>query len=136
VISVDLARRLRDRGLSWAPRDGDRFFIPDRDLDDQTFSISDMVVTVRTVADGRQIAFNGAVEWALDAIMQREVIWLPDEARLRELLGDRFVSLSSGDGEFRCAARLGDTATTFVAPSAADAYGLALLAALEYNTQR
>jgi len=133
MISIDLARRLRDRGMAWRPADGDRFFIPDRDLDDQTFSISDMVVTVRTVSHGRQIAFNGAVEWALDAIMQREVVWLPSETQLRRMLGDRFVSLERSDGAYRCVARIGSTTSGFVADSASDAYGLAVLAGIEHG---
>jgi hypothetical protein len=131
VISFDLARRLKQAGLAWSPQDGDRFFIPDRDLDDRTFAISEMVVTVRIVPDGRQIAFNGAVEWALDAIMQREVIWLPTEPQLRTLLGTSFVGLGMGDGGYRCEAHVGGRVQGFVAAGAADAYGLAVLAALD-----
>lgn len=130
MISPSLAGRLKEAGLAWTPDDGDRFFIPDRDLDDRTFAISEMVVTLRTVPDGRQIAFNGAVEWALDAIMQREVIWLPSEPQLRRMLGDRFVALvRTGEG-FRCEATVGAAVSGFTAEGAADAYGLALLAAL------
>jgi hypothetical protein len=130
VISLELAQRLKEAGLRWVPQDGDRFFIPDRDLDDRTFAISEMVVTLRTVPDGRQIAFNGAVEWALDAIMQREVVWLPSEPQLRRLLGRRFVSLSRAEDRYRCEAHLGDSVHGFVADAAADAYGLAVLALL------
>jgi hypothetical protein len=130
VISPDLARRLKEAGLAWSPRDGDRFYIPDRDLDDRTFAISEMVVTVRIVPDGRQIAFNGAVEWALDAIMQREVVWLPTEPQLRALLGSSFLGLRRSDEGYRCEAHLGGRVHGFVAAGAADAYGLAVLAAL------
>ena len=125
MISIDLARDLRDAGLEWHPADGDRFFIPDRDLDDHIFSISEMTVDVRRVKGGRQIAFNGAVEWALDAIMEYEVIWLPAESQLRELLGDAFSGLRRDQAGFHCS--IGDEAETFDAATAADAYGLALL---------
>ena len=103
MISIDLARRLRDAGLEWHPADGDRFYIPDRDLDEHTFSISEMTVDVRHVQGGRQIAFNGAVEWALDAIMEHEVIWLPAESQLRVLLGDTFVGLQRDASGYHCA---------------------------------
>ena len=123
MISIDLARRLRDAGLEWHPADGDRFYIPDRDLDEHIFSISEMTVDVRHVQGGRQIAFNGAVEWALDAIMEHEVIWLPAESQLRVLLGDTFVGLQRDAAGYHCT----DSDSTFSAPVAADAYGLALL---------
>jgi hypothetical protein len=123
VISIDLARELRDAGLEWSPADGDRFFIPDRDLEGQTFSISQMTIDVREVPGGQQIAFNGAVEWALDAIMQREVVWLPSEAQLRDRLGAHFERLERFGDRYRCAA----DGRSFEAGSAADAYGLALL---------
>jgi hypothetical protein len=124
MISIDLARRLRDAGLDWNPADGDRFYIPDRDLDEHIFSISEMTVDVRHVQGGRQIAFNGAVEWALDAIMEHEVIWLPAESQLRVLLGDTFVGLQRDAAGYHCTT---GNDLTFSAPVAADAYGLALL---------
>ncbi|HEX9643435.1 MAG TPA: pilus assembly protein CpaE [Acidimicrobiia bacterium] len=130
MISLDLARRLRDAGLVWHPCDGDRFFIPDRDLEGHTFSISDMSVGVRDVPGGREIAFNGAVEWALDAIMQREVVWLPAEAQLRERLGTAFVSLARHGAGYRCIIT-DPGGGSYDASSAADAYGSALLAWLE-----
>ena len=93
MISIELARDLSHAGLAWTPTNGDRFFIPDRDLDEEVFSISEMTVDVRTVPGGKEISFNGAVEWALDAIEQHEVVWLPSETQLRTELGERFVSL-------------------------------------------
>jgi hypothetical protein len=133
VIEVDLARRLRDAGLGWQPADGDRFFIPDRDLDDQTFSIAEMTIDVRSVPGGKEIAFNGAVEWALDAIMKKEVVWLPLEHQLRQLLGDRFVSLQRVGEAFRCEVEGDGTTETFLAATAEAAYGEALLHVLEHS---
>lgn len=130
MISIPLARRLHAAGLHWQPRDGDRFFIPDRDLDDQTFAVSRMTIDVRTVAGGAELTFNGAVEWALDAIMKREVVWLPSEAQLRGLLAERFRALSPVPGGFRCEADVDGHRRSFEAATAADAYGLAVLAAL------
>jgi hypothetical protein len=130
VISIPLARKLHAAGLHWQPHDGDRFFIPDRDLDDQTFAVSRMTIDVRTVAGGIEIAFNGSVEWALDAILKQEVVWLPSEAQLRGLLAERFVSLAPAPGGFACRADIDGLRRSFEAATAADAYGLALLAAL------
>ncbi len=130
MISIELARQLRDAGLHWEPSDGDRFFIPDRDLDDETFSVSNMTVGVRRVTGGVEIAFNGAVEWALDAIMKHEVVWLPSERQLRELLDERFVSLHAVEDAFRRDARIDGSERSFRAAAAPDAYALALLAGL------
>ena len=130
MISVELARELRDAGLDWEPHDGDRFVIPDRGLDHHVFSISEMTVDVRAVPGGRQIAFNGAVEWALDAIMEYEVIWLPSEAQLRERLGLTFRSLERAGSTYRCEIAAGSTVEVHEAPSAAHAYGRALLAVI------
>ena len=47
MISSELARRLHDAGVAWSPRNGDQFWVPDRDLDDRVFTVSDMVVEVR-----------------------------------------------------------------------------------------
>ena len=127
MISIELARRLRDAGLEWDPADGDRFFVPDRNLDDMVFSISQMTVDVHVVDDHRFIAFNGAVEWALDSIMQHEVIWLPTEGQLRVALGERFRSLErTGDG-YAVRITAGNGVRSFEGEVAADCYGHAVL---------
>ena len=95
VITLDLARRLADAGLAWEPGTGDRFVVPDREMDDEVFVVSDMTVEVHEFPTGRVIGFNGTVEWALDSIEQREVIWLPRESQLREALGAAFVRLEA-----------------------------------------
>lgn len=131
VLSVDLARRLRDAGLEWEAAPGDRFAIPDRGLDDRTFIVSEMVVEVRDVVGRRELAFNGTVEWALDAILKAEVIWVPSESQLRQRLGDRFVACYRDDDDgFAVVARVDEIPRTFTATTAADAYGQALLAVL------
>jgi hypothetical protein len=93
VITLELARRLQASGVAWSPAVGDRFVVPDRDMDSEVFVISDMVVEVREVPSGRILAFNGTTEWALDSVDASTVVWLPREEQLRELLGTAFVSL-------------------------------------------
>ncbi len=99
MITTELALRLRAAGLEWTPTSGDRFVIPDRDLDDEVFIISEMVIESHDVPGGRVFRFNGTTEWALDSISSELVVWLPREDQLRELLGGRFVRLEAvGDG--------------------------------------
>ncbi len=127
MIDIELARRLHDAGLAWQPRDGDRFVLPSHDLDDRVFTISEMVVEVRSSPVGRLIAFNGTTEWALDAIEQAEAVWLPRESQLRELLGDALLSLVREDEGWRCTTRRHGRLHEHLAPDASDAYGAALL---------
>lgn len=127
MISVDLAKELDEAGLEWVPSDGDKFAIPGRDLEDEVFTVSEMTIEVQPVVGGKRIAFNGAVEWALDSIMQSEVVWLPSESQLRDRLGNTFRELRQGDQQFVCSVRFEGTEHEYRAASPADAYGKALL---------
>ena len=133
LISFELAKRLRAAGLLWRPAWGDLFHIPDRHLDDRAFVLADLSVEVTTLADGiGAITFNGAVEWSLDYILTQDVVWMPSEGQLRSLLGDRLRSLSLDDGTFVCEIMLPHgLLERHTAPTAAEAYGRALLSMLE-----
>jgi hypothetical protein len=99
VISVELARALHVAGLAWRPERGDAFVVPDRDLDDQVFVLSDMVIEQQDVPGGPPIlAFNGTTEWALDSLEAHDAVWLPREDQLRDLLGDAFGTLERATG--------------------------------------
>jgi hypothetical protein len=131
VIPLDLAIRLRDAGLVWRPAAGDRFAVPDRDLDDEVFVLANMVIQVHDLPDTAVIGFNGTTEWALDDVDKEEAIWLPREDQMRQLLGPAFRRLEhTGDG-FRLVARLKNRETKFFAREAEAAYGMALLRLLE-----
>jgi hypothetical protein len=100
VLSLELALALRAAGVVWTPEPGDSFVVPGRDLDDQVFVVSDMVIQTVEVPHGPAIlAFNGTTEWALDSLEAREAVWLPREGQLRRLLGEAFVSLERLAGE-------------------------------------
>jgi hypothetical protein len=127
VISVELAKRLRDAGVRWTPAVGDRFVIPDRDMDDEVFVLSDMTVDVHEFETGRVIGFNGTVEWALDSVEQETALWLPSETQLRELLGRTFVSLARPAEGYEVVVDVGGSRTTIQAAQPDEAYGRALL---------
>ena len=127
MIGVQLAHRLRDAGLGWKPGPGDRFAIPDRDLDDEVFVLSNMTIQVYSVPDGRVIGFNGTTEWALDDVELDETVWLPREDQLRELLGGTFRTLSRTTAGYEVVINLLDTERRFAAASAEQAYAAALL---------
>jgi hypothetical protein len=127
MLSRDLAVALREAGLTWTPQNGDRFVVPDRDLDEMVFVLSDMVVEEVRMPDGTHVlAFNGTTEWALDALEASEAIWVPSESQLRERLDDAFETLerlgepSGGYAVTAAGARHVDV-------SAANAYARALL---------
>jgi hypothetical protein len=123
VITIEQAGRLRKAGVLWAPAAGDRFVVPDRDMDDDVFVVSDMTVEVHDYQGSKVIGFNGTTEWALDSIEQREVIWLPREEQLRAILGDRFTSLEAVPGGYR----VNLTDSTHSAEDAEQAYATAVI---------
>ncbi|MEU4559744.1 pilus assembly protein CpaE [Actinoplanes sp. NPDC023936] len=124
---METARQLKTAGLIWKPRPGDRFAVPDRDLDDELFVLSNMTIQVHDRPDGRIIGFNGTTEWALDDVELDEAIWLPREDQLRELLGGTFRELRREGGDYSVRVQLLDTERVFVASSAEKAYADALI---------
>jgi hypothetical protein len=130
MLSVELARALRDAGLRWSPARGDTFVMPDKGMDSDVFVLSDMTIDVHEFPGGPVIGFNGTTEWALDSIDQSEALWVPAEHQLRELLGEAFAGLApTGDGH-RVTLRVDGVTSGYDGVDAADAYGRALLALL------
>ena len=130
MITRELAETLAAAGLVWEPASGDRFLVPDRDLDDEVFVVSGMSVEVSDLPTGPVMKFNGTVEWALDSIAQHEVIWLPREDQLRDALADRFAGLERLDGATGGYAVVLTDGDRFVDIDAERAYARALLAVL------
>ena len=62
MISVELARRLREAGLVWKPAPGDRFVIADRDMDAEVFVVSQLTIDVRETPGGPVFLFNGTTD--------------------------------------------------------------------------
>jgi hypothetical protein len=134
MIALVLARRLRAAGLAWDPLPGDRFVVPDRGMDDEVFVVSNMVVEIHDAPSGQIIGFNGTTEWALDSLERRQVVWLPREAQLRELLGDQFVRLEAVTGGFAVEFALAGEDRREVDGDAESAYARAVLHVLAATT--
>lgn len=134
MLSLTLAQQLKAAGLTWTPAKNDFFAVPDRDLDDVVFVISDMTVLVEKLRGQLAVTFHGVTEWALDYVMIAELVWLPSEGRLRELLEQRLVGepqpvlkLTSLSDGYRCEIQFQGQVLVFEAFGASEAYGMALL---------
>jgi hypothetical protein len=127
VLRLELASALRRDGLAWSPARGDRFVVPDRGMDDEVFVVSDLTIEVREVPSGLVLGFNGTTEWALDSLKTDQVLWLPREDQLRELLGPRFRRLEATDAGWRVVVAEGLQERSFEDPDVESAYALAAL---------
>ena len=134
MISLELARALRDSGLVWRPERGDNFRIDRIEADAEVYTLSDMTVEAHTFSSGTVLGFNGTTEWALDSVALDDALWLPREDQLRSLLGPAFVSLERVDPDHRVVALIDGARLEFEATDAADAYARALLALLDAVT--
>jgi hypothetical protein len=131
MISVPLARALRDSGLAWHPRAGDAFLIDRIEVDDEVFILSDMTVEAHEFSTGTVLGFNGTTEWALDSVSIEDALWLPNETQLRELLRAGFHRLETSEAGFAVTATIAGFSRVFEAETAADAYARALLALID-----
>ena len=105
MLTLELARRLSDAGLTWKPGSGDRFVVAVSGMEDDVFVISEITVDVHHFTTGDVIGFNGTTEWALDSVEQDKAVWLPREDQLRDLLGESFVSLEQLEGGYAVSSR-------------------------------
>ncbi|MBI1882219.1 MAG: pilus assembly protein CpaE [Chloroflexi bacterium] len=134
MLSLSLAQELKTAGLAWTPAKNDFFAIPDRELDEAIYVISDMTVLVELVNGQLAVTFHGSVEWALDHVFVADLVWLPSETQLRELLEQRLLGepepslqlTSTADG-YWCEIRFHEEHLLFEAFGACEAYGAALL---------
>jgi hypothetical protein len=138
MISLQLARRLKNAGLQWQPALNDFFAIPDRSMDERIFVISDLLVTLEILQGQEVVAFQGASEWALDDLATGELVWLPREDQLRQALegallerGRPELRMDCGLDGCRCTIQPQNNKLTFRARQAYEAYAAALLYLLE-----
>ena len=131
MISIELARALRDSGLQWRPVAGDAFTIDRVEVDADVFILSDMTVEAHEFSTGTVLGFNGTTEWALDSVDIEDALWLPHEHQLRGLLRAAFVSLTAVANGFRVDASISGSPREFAAATADDAYARALLTLID-----
>ncbi len=138
MLSLTLAKELKSAGLTWTPTQNDFFAIPDRGFDDSVFVITDMTVLIELVKGELAVTFHGTVEWALDHVLIADLVWLPTETQLRELLEQSLVgepeptlSLTSTTDGYRCEIQFRGEALPFEAFGASEAYAVALLHVLQ-----
>jgi hypothetical protein len=134
LISLSLARQLKTAGLQWQPALYDFFAVPDRGMDERIFVISDLLATLENIQGQQVVAFQGASEWALDDLATGELVWLPREDQLRQVLETALLSqgrpelrLDCGLAGCRCTIQVGGQPVTFQSRQAVDAYAAALL---------
>jgi hypothetical protein len=143
MISLLMAKILKESGLTWKPALHDFFAIPDRGLDDQVFVISDVQVTVERMQDEQMLAFQGASEWALDSIITSESVWLPREDQLRQSLEEMLLQkgrpelrLTSGLTGYRCEFQWEGKLQVFDSRDASEAYAQAVMFVLKKRKNR
>ncbi|MFG6403516.1 MULTISPECIES: pilus assembly protein CpaE [unclassified Microbacterium] len=130
MISTESAQALRDAGLVWRPRSGDRFQLDEPEFDADVFTVSEMTIEARAYSTGTILAFNGTTEWALDSVALQDALWLPTEEQLREMLRGGFRALRRLDDTYEVEAVIGGDNLTFRHPEPSDAYALAVAALL------
>ena len=130
MISTESAAALREAGLVWRPRSGDRFQLDEPEFEADVFTVSEMTIEPREYSTGRILAFNGTTEWALDSVALEDALWLPHESQLREMLGASFRALRRKSDTYEVEIVLAGARRVFEYPEPADAYALALLEVL------
>ena len=143
MISLELARALRDSGLVWHPVRGDNFSIDRIEADAEIYTLSDMTVEAHEFSSGTVLGFNGTTEWALDSVALDDALWLPREDQLRDLLGASFRSLERVEATetlddvslpvaaYRVVTVVDGAPREIEATDAADAYARALIVLLD-----
>jgi hypothetical protein len=140
MISVELAQKLREAGLVWQPTERDHFAVPNLQMDNQVFVVSQLTALLQKYNGHPVVTFHGSSEWALDYIMMTDVVWMPSESQLREALAealgpDAMLSLDRYGAGYRCRITQNGEELRFEAFDAEAAYARALLHVLRTTEQ-
>lgn len=134
MVSVELALQLKQAGLTWEPAEGDSFTVPGTDLNSQVFVLSQLAAHIQVMKGHPFVMFHGSSEWAMDYVLTTDVVWLPSETQVRAELerrldpfGQPTIRLQRLPDYYHCSVSLDGTDMLFMAPTASDAYGQALL---------
>jgi hypothetical protein len=131
MISLPMARLLKEAGLEWMPKLHDFFAIPERGMDARVFVISDLQANIEKLFGSEVVAFQGASEWALDYLIASEAVWMPREDQLREALiagmPESELTLIFTQQGCHLEVKTGQLIMAYDAYNVEDAYGQALL---------
>lgn len=138
MISIELALELKAAGLIWQTTNYDFFAIPDRGFDDRVFILADMMAYTELIQGWPVVAFHGTAEWALDYILTSDVVWVPTEEQLRDVLASYLghddeatpLVLTYRGNEYACSIQYQGEKLTYAALTAGEAYAQALLQVL------
>lgn len=143
MLSLETAQRLKQAGLEWSPGLLDFFVIPERNLDDKIFVISDMLVTLEVLGGLQIVSFQGASEWALDYLLAADAVWLPREDQLRSTLEELLLEIGSPDVHlycsitgYSCTIKTREEVKTFAADDPCEAYAAAMNHLLKSRSKR
>ncbi len=135
MISLSTAKQLKGAGLVWPAKNNDFFAIPDRGMDERVFVISDLMSYLDIFRGWPVVTFHGSAEWALDYILTTEVVWLPTDEQLRDVILDKLAEpnliLTYDRDQYRCQIKIDGQDHEFQAAIAGEVYGAALLHILE-----
>ncbi len=139
MLSLATAVALKEAGLIWHANTHDFFGIPNRDMDERTFVITDLQANLDIFRGWPVVTFHGVAEWSLDYILTAEVVWIPTESQLRQQLVRRLQADDAGAElqltlcaqGYACVISHHHQLQRFVAPTAEEAYAQALLQLLK-----
>lgn len=138
MISLKTAQQLKAAGLIWKTSINDFFGLPDREMDDRIFVLTDMQAQTDIFKGWPVIIFHGSPEWALDYILTTEAIWLPTESQLRQNIvdfikddPDATLQLTQTNQEITCKLITQSGTNQFQGANASEAYALTLLHLLQ-----
>ncbi len=140
MLRLSLALELKQAGIHWIPQLHDFFALPNTELKDRIFVVSDMTIDIKKLFGHQMITFNGALEWSLDYVLTIDAVWLPTEGQLRQRLQDHLSGkpepavelVSLMDGHI-CRIKILGESQEFSEAKASDAYGRALLYVLQHS---
>jgi len=131
-LALEIAKNLKSAGIDWKPQTHDFFAIPDVEMDERVFALSDMTISMEVLHGYHAITFVGSVEWALDFVYHSDAVWLPTESQLREMLvalleDGGTMTLQTSIGGYVVTIASGGSRKVFEGASASEASAAALL---------
>ncbi len=134
-LALTTAQKLKAAGIEWQPKTHDFFAIPDVEMDERVFALSDMTISMEVLDGYHAITFVGSVEWALDFIYHSDAVWLPTESQLREMIVNRMkeggtMTLQTSIGGYVVTLNDESSQKLFEGVSAIEAYAAALMGML------